>query len=176
MKCTHFLQNDIYILRKSQTNLLKCQDRYFFIMTNLYPTDTSENVWSSKLLALLSETLKTQFLTPLLYTGLTICCSKSTLNVKFQPSKANKRKPNELHRLSIWDKNYRVQPKIMNNTSASHVERSNLKGKTVTVKAKFRRSPQKRIRSGIVYIQNTLVAFLLGQRNIIFNNQIFMAK
>ncbi|KAL5009267.1 hypothetical protein ScPMuIL_014848 [Solemya velum] len=61
----------------------------------------------------------------------------------FVPSKANKKKANELHRLSIWDRNYRVQPKIVKSTPANGTERPNLKGKEVVVNTKLWRSPQK---------------------------------
>ncbi|KAK3587807.1 hypothetical protein CHS0354_042771 [Potamilus streckersoni] len=60
----------------------------------------------------------------------------------FVPSKSFKKKPNML---SIWDPCYRVRPKAA--LKETQIEnRPNLHGKEVTVAAKFKRSPQKRVR------------------------------
>ncbi|XP_060571925.1 exonuclease 1-like [Ruditapes philippinarum] len=57
-----------------------------------------------------------------------------------------KKKPQMLHMLSIWDKNYRVKPRVpLHETQVA--DRPNLKGKEITVKANLKkRSPHKRVR------------------------------
>ncbi|XP_045161100.2 exonuclease 1-like [Mercenaria mercenaria] len=57
-----------------------------------------------------------------------------------------KKKPEMLHMLSIWDRNYRVKPKAaLHETQLP--DRPNLKGKEISVKANFKkRSPHKRVR------------------------------
>ena len=52
------------------------------------------------------------------------------------PSRANKRKIESLHMLSVWDKNYRVRPKSFLTDVQS---RPNTKGKEITVTTKLPR-------------------------------------
>ncbi|XP_062595547.1 exonuclease 1-like isoform X2 [Saccostrea cucullata] len=52
------------------------------------------------------------------------------------PSKASKKKPEQLHRLSMWDKNYRIRPKT-ELREVQNIERPNLQGKEVIVKKTF---------------------------------------
>ncbi|XP_061173371.1 exonuclease 1-like [Saccostrea echinata] len=56
----------------------------------------------------------------------------------YVPSKASKKKPEQLHRLSVWDKNYRIRPKI-ELREVQNIERPNLLGKEVIVKDTFHR-------------------------------------
>ncbi|KAL3872707.1 hypothetical protein ACJMK2_035913 [Sinanodonta woodiana] len=66
----------------------------------------------------------------------------------FVPSKSFKKKQDLLYMLSIWDPSYRVRPKVA--FKETQIEnRPNLHGKEVTVAAKFKKSPQKRVREAI---------------------------
>lgn len=52
----------------------------------------------------------------------------------FVPSKVSKKKPESLHMLSIWDKNYRIRPKLHLTETQN---RQNLQGKEVIIKSKI---------------------------------------
>ena len=71
------------------------------------------------------------------------------LNV-FKPTKANKMpKDRLLYMLSMWDKNYRVRPKVTLKET-QNIERPNLQGKEKEWVGKLKvKSPQKRLRQGI---------------------------
>lgn len=53
-----------------------------------------------------------------------------------QPPKASKKRPEQLHRLSIWDRNYRTRPKT-ELREVQNIPRPSLHGKEVIVKKTF---------------------------------------
>lgn len=79
--------------------------------------------------------------------------------------KYQKKKPDMLHMLSIWDKNYRVKPRaILHETQLP--DRPSLQGKEVHVKAKFKkRTPQKRVREGTFVCYSNKQACHMGSKN-----------
>jgi hypothetical protein len=77
--------------------------------------------------------------------------------IYLKPPKASKKKPEQLHRLSIWDPNYRTRPKI-ELTEVQNIERvrPNLQGKEIVVKKSFHRQ-----RPAEGKINNLMIEFVL---------------
>ena len=59
------------------------------------------------------------------------------LIICFQPGKTSKKKPESLHMLSVWNKNYRIRPKFHLTETQN---RPNLKGKEVVIKTKIHKA------------------------------------
>lgn len=67
----------------------------------------------------------------------------------FQPPKASKKPKECLHMRSIWDKNYRIRPKV-GLKETQNIDRPNLAGKEVQISSRVlkKKSPSKRKSQG----------------------------